>query len=206
MEAKERIVVTGDRKKPDNVPVWEDWVGFSILDCINKQAIQLLSFSWHGHLSSACQWDLKWESQYKEKSQDHRNTHTHNAWMAQTCYSILYGLFISWAHIAKPTCAHSFDLQPLQNGIPSIMSTVMSFRKILSCNITFLSWIKSFITIGIVGTYLSFVFSQRAKAVTPSLTLLFLIMLAITFADLFFFSSLNTLSSLPLVGVDYFAC
>src|ERR671925_1511672 len=103
-----------------------------------------------------------------------------------TSYSIFDGLFISSAHIAKPTCAQSFDPQSLQNGTPSTISTIISLFKILSCNTTFLPSVKSFIIIGIARECLSSTLSQRAKAVMPSSTSLFLTIVGITALEPFF--------------------
>src|SRR5919197_2720508 len=100
--------------------------------------------------------------------------------VAATSYSMLWGLFISSAHIVKPTCVQSFDLHSLQNGTPSTISTIISLFKILSCNTTFLPSVKSFIIIGIARECLSSTLSQRAKAVMPSSTSLFLTIVGIT--------------------------
>ncbi len=89
-------------------------------------------------------------------------------------YSI-FDLFVSCsAHIAKPTCAQSFDLHSLQNGIPSTIFTITSFCKILSCNTTLLPSAISFITIGVARDCLSSVLSHKPKVFTPSSRLLFL--------------------------------
>jgi hypothetical protein len=89
-------------------------------------------------------------------------------------YSI-FGLFVSCsAHIAKPTCAQSFDLHSLQNGIPSTIFTITSFCKILSCNTTLLPSANSFIMIGVARDFLSSALSHKPKVVTPSSRLLFL--------------------------------
>jgi hypothetical protein len=89
-------------------------------------------------------------------------------------YSI-FDVFVSCSvHITKPTCAQSFDLHPLQNGIPSTIFTITSFCKILSCNTTLLPSVKSFNTIGIRGDFLSSAFSHKPKVVTPSSRVLFL--------------------------------
>jgi hypothetical protein len=89
-------------------------------------------------------------------------------------YSI-FDLFVSCsAHIANPTCAQSFDLHSLQNGIPSTIFTITSFCKILSCNTTLLPSANSFIMIGVVRDFLSSELSHRPKVVTPSSRLLFL--------------------------------
>ena len=89
-------------------------------------------------------------------------------------YSI-FDLFVNCsAHIAKPTCAQSFDLHSLQNGIPSTIFTITSFCKILSCNTTLLPSAISFITIGVARDFLSSVLSHKPKVVMPSSRLLFL--------------------------------
>ena len=93
-----------------------------------------------------------------------------------TCPYSIFDLFVSCsAHIAKPTCAQSFDLHSLQNGIPSTIFTITSFCKILSCNTTLLPSAISFITIGVARDFLSSVLSHKPKVVTPSSRLLFLI-------------------------------
>ena len=90
-------------------------------------------------------------------------------------YSIL-DLFVSCsAHIAKPTCAQSFDLHSLQNGIPSTIFTITSFCRLLSCNTALLPSVNSFIIIGIARDFLFSAFSHKPKVATPSSRLLFLI-------------------------------
>jgi hypothetical protein len=118
-------------------------------------------------------------------------------------YSI-FDLFVSCSvHIAKPTCAQSFDLHPLQNGIPSTIFTITSFCKILSCNTTLLPSVKSFNTIGITGDFLSSAFSHKPKVTTPSSRLLFLISNDSFLMFLVLLSSSDTLALSSLV--DYSA-
>jgi hypothetical protein len=92
------------------------------------------------------------------------------------------------AHTANPTCAQSFDLHSLQNGIPSKISTITCFFKILSCidtTILLISCLNCFIVIGIAAEFFSFIPSQRVKALMPSSTLLFLTMVASTLSEAF---------------------
>ena len=89
-------------------------------------------------------------------------------------YSIL-DLFVNCsAHIAKPTCAQSFDLHSLQNGIPSTIFTITSFCRLLSCKTALLPSVNSFIITGIVRDFLFSALSHKPKVTTPSSRLLFL--------------------------------
>jgi hypothetical protein len=92
-----------------------------------------------------------------------------------SAYSIFDRIVSCSAHITKPTCAQSFDLHSLQNGIPSTMFTITSFCKRLSCNTAFLPSANSFITIGITRDFLFSALSHKPKVITPSSRLLFLI-------------------------------
>jgi hypothetical protein len=88
------------------------------------------------------------------------------------CYSI-FDLFANCsAHIAKPTCEQSFEVHSLQNGIPSTMLTVTTFRIILSCNTTLLPSSNSFIMIGVSRDLLSSALSHNPNLLTPSSRLL----------------------------------
>jgi hypothetical protein len=93
------------------------------------------------------------------------------------------------AQTANPICAQSFDLQPLQNGIPSTMPTCISFCKILSRNDTttllLMPDLNCFIVIGIAAEFFPFTPSQRVKALIPSSTVLFLTMVASTLSEAF---------------------
>jgi hypothetical protein len=89
-------------------------------------------------------------------------------------YSIFDRLVSCSMHITKPTCAQSFDLHSLQNGTPSTIFTITFFCNILSCNTALIPSVNSFITIGIVGDFLSSAFSHKPKVVMPSSRLLFL--------------------------------
>lgn len=89
-------------------------------------------------------------------------------------YSIFDRFVSCSAHITKPTCAQSFDLHSLQNGIPSTIFTITSFCKILSCNTALLPSANSFITIGIARDFLFSALSHKPKVITPSSRLLFL--------------------------------
>ena len=119
-------------------------------------------------------------------------------------YSI-FDLFASCSmHITKPTCAQSFDLHSLQNGIPSTIFTITSFCKILSCNTALLPSANSFITIGIAGDFLSSAFSHKPKVITPSSRVLFLMPnYAFLVFPILLFSSSDTLAQSSLV--DYSA-
>lgn len=89
-------------------------------------------------------------------------------------YSIFDRFVICSVHITKPTCAQSFALHSVQNGIPSTIFTITSFCKILSCNSALLPSANSFIIIGIERDFLFSALSHRPKVTTPSSRLLFL--------------------------------
>src|SRR3712207_4081110 len=96
-------------------------------------------------------------------------------------------MFICSAQTANPTCAQSFDLHSLQNGIPSTISTLTCFRNVLSCSDTttlLIPLVKCLIMIGIAAKF-SFSASQRAKALIPSSNVLFLITAASTLSEAF---------------------
>jgi hypothetical protein len=114
-----------------------------------------------------------------------------------TTYSI-FGRFVSCSvHITKPTCAQSFDLHSLQNGIPSTIFTTISFCSILSCNSALLPSANSFIIIGIERDFLFSAFSHKPKVATPSSRLLFLM------PDDAFFTFLILFSDKPTIPLLY---
>lgn len=110
----------------------------------------------------------------KKKEEEEKEKNLTNLKNKATTYSI-FDLFVSCSvHITKPTCAQSFDLHSLQNGIPSTIFTITSFCKILSCNTALLPSANSFIIIGIERDFLFSALSHKPKVVTPSSRLLFL--------------------------------
>ncbi len=110
----------------------------------------------------------------KEEEKKKKKKNLTNLKNRATTYSI-FDLFVSCSvHITNPTCAQSFDLHSLQNGIPSTIFTIISFCKILSCNTALLPSANSFIIIGIERDFLFSALSHKPKVVTPSSRLLFL--------------------------------
>lgn len=121
-----------------------------------------------------------------------QSIHRYRVDRPKTPFNIYYSSFdrefSCSAQTANPICAQSFDLQPLQNGIPSTMPTCISFCKILSRNDTTLLLmpdLNCFIVIGIVAEFFLFSPSQRVKALIPSSTVLFLTMVASTLSEAF---------------------